>query len=45
MCIRDRDWGDGTPNTVTAYQGMPYEKGMDLNKDPRLCLLYTSRCV
>ena len=34
------DWGDGTPNTVTAYQGMPYEKGMDLNKDPRLIRHY-----
>ena len=34
------DWGDGTPNTVTAYHGMPYEKGMDLNKDPRLIRHY-----
>ncbi|MEZ7631858.1 hypothetical protein O3656_02310 [Pauljensenia sp. 27098_8_83] len=34
------DWGDGTPSTVTAYQGMPYEKGMDLNKDPRLIRHY-----
>ena len=34
------DWGDGTPNTVTAYQGMPYEKGMDLNKDPALIRHY-----
>ena len=34
------DWGDGTPHTITAYQGMPYEKGMDLNKDPRLIRHY-----
>ena len=34
------DCGDGTPSTVTAYQGMPYEKGMDLNKDPRLIRNY-----
>ena len=34
------DWGDGTSNTVTVYQGMPYEKGMDLNKDPRLIRHY-----
>jgi len=34
------DWGDGTPNTITAYQGMAFEKGMDLNKDPRLIRHY-----
>ena len=34
------DWGDGTPHTITAYQGMPYEKGMDLNKDPALIRHY-----
>ena len=34
------DWGDGTPNTVTAYQGMAFEKGMDPNKDPRLIRHY-----
>ena len=34
------DWGDGTPNTVTAYQGMVFEKGMDPNKDPRLIRHY-----
>lgn len=30
------NWGDGTPNTVTAYQGMPWHKGMDPNTDPKL---------
>ena len=34
------DWGDGTPNTITAYQGMAFEKGMDPNKDPRLLRHY-----
>ena len=34
------DWGDGTPNTITAYQGMAFEKGMDPNKDPRLIRHY-----
>ena len=34
------DWGDGTPNTITAYQGMVFEKGMDPNKDPRLIRHY-----
>ena len=34
------DWGDGTPHTITAYQGMPFEKGMDPNKDPRLIRHY-----
>ena len=34
------DWGDGTPHTITAYHGMPYEKGMDPNKDPRLIRHY-----
>ena len=34
------DWGDGTPHTVTAYQGMVFEKGMDPNKDPRLIRHY-----
>ena len=32
--------GDGTPHTVTAYQGMAFEKGMDPNKDPRLIRHY-----
>ena len=34
------DWGDGTPHTITAYHGMPFEKGMDPNKDPRLIRHY-----
>ena len=34
------DWGDGTPHTITAYQGMAFEKGMDPNKDPRLIRHY-----
>ena len=34
------DWGDGTPHTITAYQGMVFEKGMDPNKDPRLIRHY-----
>ena len=34
------DWGDGTPNTITAYQGMVFEKGMDPNEDPRLIRHY-----
>ena len=34
------DWGDSTPHTITAYHGMPYEKGMDPNKDPRLIRHY-----
>ena len=34
------DWGDGTPNTITAYQGMVFEKGMDPNKDPRFVRHY-----
>ena len=34
------DWGDGTPNTITAYQGTVFEKGMDPNKDPRLIRHY-----
>ena len=33
-------WGDGTPNTVTAYQGMPWQKGMDPNTDPKLIRHY-----
>ena len=34
------DWGDGTPHTITAYQGTVFEKGMDPNKDPRLIRHY-----
>ena len=34
------DWGDGTPHTIPAYQGMAFEKGMDPNKDPRLIRHY-----
>ena len=34
------DWGDGTPHTITAYQGMVFEKGMDPNKDPALIRHY-----
>lgn len=34
------DWGDGTPHTITAYQGMAFEKGMDPNTDPRLIRHY-----
>ena len=34
------DWGDDTPHTITAYHGMPFEKGMDPNTDPRLIRHY-----
>ena len=34
------NWGDGTPNTVTAYSGMAYEKGMNPNTDPKLIRHY-----
>ena len=34
------NWGDGTPNTVTEYSGMAYEKGMNPNTDPKLIRHY-----
>ena len=30
------DWGDDTPNTTTAYQGIAFEKSTDPNTDPAL---------
>ena len=34
------DWGDDTPNTTTAYQGIAFEKSMDPNTDPALIRHY-----
>ena len=34
------NWGDGTPNTVTASTGSVWSEGMDLNTDPRLIRHY-----
>ena len=33
-------WGDGTPDLTTTSPGMPWHKGMDPNKDPRLIRHY-----
>ena len=33
-------WGDGTPDLTTTSPGMPWQEGMDPNKDPRLIRHY-----
>ena len=33
-------WGDGTPDLTTNSPGMPWQEGMDPNKDPRLIRHY-----
>ena len=34
------NWGDGTPNTITASPGLAWEEGIDPNNDPRLIRHY-----
>ena len=33
-------WGDGTPDLTTTSPGIPWQEGMDPNKDPRLIRHY-----